>query len=216
MDKDVLRYFNENAAALAAQYNAIDRACMHEDLLSLLPKGKTLRVLDVGAGSGIDAALFAQAGHAVIAVEPAADLRALGEKSFGDLGIIWSGDTLPDLAQVSGPFDVIYAVGTFQYLDTQERARAFARLVGLLAEGGFLEIQFPTPPSREYQHKVPADEIRVLAGCFNGVSLGIVAGRTIRDPSGRKALDGTDLFFNITIVQKGKNVYKSPTTYASL
>ena len=88
-------YFNARAEALFAHYTGIDRRKVHADLLSLLPPylshakhaGPVLNVLDIGAGSGIDAALFAGLGHNVVAAEPAEKLRALAMKTFIDKNI---------------------------------------------------------------------------------------------------------------------------------
>src|SRR3990172_871011 len=96
----VLKYYNDRAGALSTVYDALNREQVHADLLSLLPKNRKLKVLDVGAGSGADAKMFAQAGHDVVAVEPAKKLREIAKKSFKNKKIKWISDQLPQLKKV--------------------------------------------------------------------------------------------------------------------
>ncbi|REN11303.1 class I SAM-dependent methyltransferase, partial [Mycobacterium tuberculosis] len=58
------------------------------------------RVLDIGAGSGRDAAALAALGHRVVAVEPTPELRAEGMRRHAALPIEWIDDHLPGLHRV--------------------------------------------------------------------------------------------------------------------
>ncbi len=54
----------------------------------LLPEeSPPLRVLDVGTGTGFVSLAFAELGHDVVAVEPAAAMREIAEKEFADAGV---------------------------------------------------------------------------------------------------------------------------------
>ena len=68
-------WYDARASDLAAAYEAVDPDRLHAWLADLLPAEPGL-VLDVGAGSGRDAAWFARRGHSVVAVEPSAAMRA--------------------------------------------------------------------------------------------------------------------------------------------
>jgi SAM-dependent methyltransferase len=57
-------------------------------------------VLDVGAGSGRDAAWFAANGYDVVAVEPSDAMLAHARKLHPSSRIHWVSDSLPDLANV--------------------------------------------------------------------------------------------------------------------
>jgi cyclopropane fatty-acyl-phospholipid synthase-like methyltransferase len=209
----VIQYFNDNAEKLSAQYNSLDRAKVHADLIDLLPPAKKLRMLDIGAGSGADAAFFAALGHEVVAAEPAINLRDIANKTFKNKRIEWNGDTLPGLKSTTASgkkFDVIYAIGTLQYLNKKDRTKALKKIAALLNDGGLLEIQYPTPPSREYQFPVGTGEIADFVKRFNasaqgGVQLEIVHQKNIKDFTGRKALDGSDLYFNTAILRRRKS-----------
>ncbi|MGQ3357308.1 MAG: class I SAM-dependent methyltransferase, partial [Phreatobacter sp.] len=68
--------YAEEAENLARQYESVTFEEVHAPLLHLLPLSG--RALDIGAGSGRDAAALAARGFAVTAVEPTAELRAEG------------------------------------------------------------------------------------------------------------------------------------------
>ncbi len=210
MNKPAIDYFNDRAAELAAQYNALDREKVHADLLSLLPEGKVLRVLDVGAGSGADAAMFAAKGHQVVATEPADNLRNEAIKTFQNKNIKWNAEALPDFgAEVTAgaPYDVVTSVGVFQYLDEKNRAASLKAMFSLVARGGFLEVQYPTPASREHQFSVGHNEVEKLLNAFNqgaaaSDGFNIVMDKSVPDFTGRKALDGTPLSFRTVIMRR--------------
>ena len=67
---------------------------MHAWLAGLLPTAPAL-MLDIGAGSGRDAAWLAAAGHQMLAVEPAAALRQHGQRLHPDERICWLDDRPP-------------------------------------------------------------------------------------------------------------------------
>ncbi len=212
MNKPGIEYFNEKAEALAAQYNALDREKVHADLLAYLPEGKALKVLDIGAGSGADANMFADKGHQVTATEPAAKLLDIAKRTFTDKNIEWNADVLPEMPSsgASGrQYDVITAVGVLQYLDEKDRPKALSKMFSLAASGGYIEIQYPTPASREHQFSIPASEIGDYVQAFNATAsadaqIKVVVDKLIPDHTGRKALDGSDLFFKTLVLQRVK------------
>lgn len=212
MNKPAIDYFNERAKELAAQYNALDREKVHADLLEKLPEGGSLRVLDIGAGSGADAAMFAKRGYQVMAAEPAEALRAEGQKAFKDNKIKWVAEALPEFGKgvaAAAPYDVVTSVGVLQYLDKEDRATALKKMFSLAAAGGFVEVQYPTPASREHQFTIKHNEIADALKAFNeeaGVSarFEMVMDKSVPDFTGRKALDGSDLFFRTVILQRIK------------
>src|SRR6185503_21054266 len=62
------------AEALLQQYESISFADVHRKVLHLIPAAPC-DVLDIGAGTGRDAAALVARGHRVLAVEPTAALR---------------------------------------------------------------------------------------------------------------------------------------------
>jgi 2-polyprenyl-3-methyl-5-hydroxy-6-metoxy-1,4-benzoquinol methylase len=212
MNKPALDYFNDRAKELAAQYNALDREKVHADLLSHLPESTALRVLDIGAGSGADAAMFAAKGYQVLAAEPADALRTEGQKTFQNKNIQWSAEALPEFgAEVAAekPFDVVTSVGVLQYLDQNDRLKSLKEMFSLVSKGGFLEIQYPTPASREHQFTIEHNEIENARQAFNqeaGVNARFewIMDKSVPDFTGRKALNGQELHFRTAILQRVK------------
>lgn len=211
MNDPAINYFNEKAEGLAAQYNALDREKVHADLLAQLPENAVLRVLDIGAGSGADAHMFAVRGHQVVATEPAQKLLEIAQKTFKDKNIEWNADTLPELnvtTKGGQEFDVVTAVVVLQYMDEKDRPKALAKMFSLVAQNGFIEIQYPTPASREHQFSIPGNEVEDFLDAFNRSSSAsrfkVVVDKLIPDHTGRKALDGADLFFKTLVLQRVK------------
>ena len=132
--RDAARFFNE--------YEGIPFETAHEAFLASLPTEPGV-VLDVGAGSGRDAAWFAARGHEVFAVEPAVRLRDMAADHHKNPRIHWIDDRLPSLERVrrSGTrFNAIWASAVWMHVPTQEQPRAFRVLANCLRPGGRLFI----------------------------------------------------------------------------
>lgn len=65
--------YSDEVDALVQQYESISFTDVHAPIMHLVPHSPA-RVLDIGAGTGRDAAGFAALGHSVTAVEPTAEL----------------------------------------------------------------------------------------------------------------------------------------------
>ena len=83
---------------MADRFESVPFESIHDWLLAALPEQPKL-VLDVGAGTGWDAAWFASRGHEVVAVDPSAGMRAEGQRRHPDARIRWIVDRLPGLEQ---------------------------------------------------------------------------------------------------------------------
>ena len=89
-----------HAADLVRRYELVDPSNLHSWLTGL-PHVTPGTVLDIGAGSGRDAAWFASQGHDVVAVEPSTAMRSEGQRLHPEPRIRWVGDQLPDLSETS-------------------------------------------------------------------------------------------------------------------
>ncbi|KAB2344086.1 class I SAM-dependent methyltransferase [Actinomadura rudentiformis] len=156
--------YGEDADVLARQYESLKFADVHGAVLHLFPEVPGL-VLDVGAGTGRDAAALSRLGHRVVAVEPTAELRAFGQAVHSE-PTEWIDDALPELPRVSerfgtdGSFDLILLSAVWMHLDEQERAVGMKRLAGLLAAGGRIVMTLrhgPAPRNRR-MYEVTARE----------------------------------------------------------
>lgn len=85
-------WYDQNAALQAERYESVDSADVFEWSSGILPDPPGL-VIDLGAGSGRDAAWFAARGFQVVAAEPAARMRA-EKASAGTAGFPSNGLTI--------------------------------------------------------------------------------------------------------------------------
>jgi SAM-dependent methyltransferase len=120
-----------------AAYEALATEAIYAAVLDLFPAQPT-RVLDVGAGTGRDAAWFAGRGHTVLAVEPVRALREAGQRLHPSPSIAWRDDHLPDLAGVDAatPFGLVLLGGVWQHLPAADQTAAMPRLAALTEVGG--------------------------------------------------------------------------------
>ena len=157
--------YAEQADALIGQYESIRFEDAHRPEMHLLPAMRS-RVLDVGAGSGRDAAWFAAQGHSVVAVEPTHELRAAAMKLHPSSSIEWVDDALPRLESLANcGFDLILLSAVWIHLDASERAEAMPRLARLLSVDGILIMTLrhgPVPAGRR-MFEVSGDETIELA-----------------------------------------------------
>ncbi|SFR47933.1 HNH endonuclease [Marinobacter daqiaonensis] len=137
-----IKPYNRNAEKFFNQYQSLTFEQVHGDWLPLLPEKSGL-ALDVGAGSGRDALGLADRGWDVVAVEPASELRRLGEAATSHRSIQWVDDSLPDLAEIrklSYRFDLILVSAVWMHISPSSHERAFRILTELLAPSGTLVI----------------------------------------------------------------------------
>lgn len=159
--------YAEQAETLIPRYESRSFDQVHAQFLHLLP-GKPGRVLDIGAGTGRDAAALAEMGHSVTAVEPTAEFRIGARDRHPSPQIEWRDDSLPDLKSLAGrhgEFDLILSSAVWMHLDEGQRRRAMPNVARLLRPGGVLFLSLrhgPIPPSRR-MFEVTGDETVALA-----------------------------------------------------
>jgi protein-L-isoaspartate O-methyltransferase len=159
--------YAEHAVDLIARYEELAPAYKHAEVLHLVPAAPS-RVLDVGSGSGVDAAWLASMGHEVLAVEPTDAFRHYAEQHHASPRIDWLNDSLPSLARVverRQTFALIMLTAVWMHLDEAERRTAMAVLAGLLGPEGSLVMAVrhgPVPEGR-VMYEVPAVETIALA-----------------------------------------------------
>jgi len=145
--------YAQEAATLLGIYESIPFQKSQERVLPLLPSPPA-RLLDIGAGTGRDAAGFAALGYDVVAAEPTDEMREGGRRLHAQANIEWLDDGLPDLAALRGRgvlFDVVMMTAVWMHLDQAEQRCAMPNVASLLRLRGVLAMTLrygPVPPGR--------------------------------------------------------------------
>jgi SAM-dependent methyltransferase len=185
---DTIGPYNRGFREFTEAYEAFGFAQIHADAVPFLPARPGL-MLDVGAGSGRDAAWFAERGWDVIAVEPAAAMRHGGASLHPSPRIRWLDDRLPALAGVHRlglAFDLIWLSGVWMHVPPEERRRAMRKLATLLKPGGRMVLTLRHGPAPEDRPMWPVDAHEVeRLGLDFGLALRVATER--REDAQRRA-----------------------------
>lgn len=137
----------------------------HFRVAHLIPS-PPLDVLDIGAGTGRDAAWFAARGDRVTAIEPTRELREGAIALHPDPRITWIDDGLPDLESVRGrAFDLVWMSAVWMHFDAEERASMMPTIAALVRRGGALmvSLRHGSVPEGRRMFEVGAGETVALA-----------------------------------------------------
>jgi SAM-dependent methyltransferase len=164
-----LAFYDSRADHLARSYEAVDFKEVHPYLVKLLVSATTKRILDIGSGSGRDAAWMATAGHMVTAVEPCEHMRQLAQTFHPDVNVRWIDDALPVLGKLgteSAAFDIIVLSAVWMHVHPDDRPLAIKRLAQLVSRGGLLYMTLRLGPEERERAAYPtlAGELEGLAG----------------------------------------------------
>jgi SAM-dependent methyltransferase len=164
---DAVGWYDDHAKSIVERYESLAPEKVNAWLEALLPSQPAL-VLDVGAGSGRDAAWLVSLGHEVVAVEPSEQMRVRGQRLHASDKIRWINDRLPGLENVHRlglSFDFILLSAVWMHLAPANRRRAFRKLITLLKPGGWIAISFRQPDASNPRAMFPChlDELEQLA-----------------------------------------------------
>ena len=161
------RGYAEQAEELVARYEGIDFPDKHRAVVPLLP-APPASAIDIGAGTGRDAAWLAERGYRVVAVEPTEAMRSRAMALHPTPAIEWIDDSLPALARVAAlrrRFDLVMLTAVWMHLDAEERGVAMANVAALVAPSGLLvmTLRHGPVPSGRIMFAVSAEETIALA-----------------------------------------------------
>lgn len=144
-------------------YEELDFTKMHKAFLRFLPPKGSL-CLDVGAGSGRDAAALARRGYQVVAVEPSDGLRSLASSHHAKSSITWVDDKLPQLDKVKDlpyRYQFILLSAVWMHIPVRNRLASLTSLRALLAPNGCIAItlRLGTPSSDRVMYPVSVEEL---------------------------------------------------------
>lgn len=155
------------APDLLRRYESVTFADAHRAILHLIPREPS-DVVDIGSGTGRDAAALAELGHRVVAVEPTAEMRLGAMTLHPSPRIEWLDDSLPDLALLTArreTYDLVMLTAVWMHLDKKQRRRAMKNVSSLVKKGGMMSLTLrhgPVPAGRR-MFEVSAEETIGLA-----------------------------------------------------
>ncbi len=173
-------YRGSNARALSDLYESTTFESVHQSWLFHLPQ-KPGVMLDVGTGSGRDAAALQLRDWRIFAVDRSLDMLREARRRHSDAPIRWVHDRLPQLTSLKGErFDLILCSAVWMHLDPTERVIGMRTIRGLLAEEGICVITLRHPPDLSRgMYDVTASETTELAQRH---SLVVLQATQSRDP----------------------------------
>ncbi len=148
-----IEFYDEHAVALADSYESVAFENAYPFLAKVFVEAPSpLAVLDIGAGTGRDAAWIASNGHNVLAVEPSSSMLTIAKKLHASEQITWLQSELPRLDYLEanmGKFDVILLNAVWMHIVPKDRAASLRRVKQLLNSGGSIFVSLRLGPVNE-------------------------------------------------------------------
>lgn len=157
-------YYDSFGENYFERYESLAFSRTHRAFLTYLPKRKGSCCLDIGAGSGRDAAALARRGYQVTAVEPSLKMRQFAKMRHPGLGIHWVDDHLPGLLKVKeegGRFDFILLSAVWMHIAPHDRIPAMTTLRELLSSGGYIGMTLRLGPVAADREMFPVSDAEI-------------------------------------------------------
>ena len=141
-DDRTLTHYEEHAPEMAARFETAEMGRLHRLIRATLPQGA--RMLELGCGSGRDAALALEAGYDVTATDGSLamleEARRLHPRLEGRLRHLSFPSPFPF---ADGTFDAVLAVAALMHLPEPEIAAVVREVTRVLHSGGVLILSVP-------------------------------------------------------------------------
>lgn len=142
MDDRTLAYYDAHAAEVARRYESADAGKIRANLVRAFPPGG--RLLELGCGSGRDAAFLLSQGYSVTAVDASPAMLAEAVRLHPELKQHLLLHALPDpLPFGDGEFDGVYSVALLMHLDKETLTPAFREIARVVRPGGRFLFSIP-------------------------------------------------------------------------
>ncbi|WP_321490333.1 class I SAM-dependent methyltransferase [uncultured Hyphomonas sp.] len=191
--------YAEQADDLFVRYEALSAAETHAHWRHLFPEPPA-RILDIGAGTGRDAAWLVSLGHSVLAVEPVEALRLRAAKVHPEPEIEWLDDKLPDLPDTHArgeTFGMVMLNAVWMHLTAEERSTGMARVAALLAPGArlFMSLRHGPIPHGRRMFDVTGEDTIALAAPHGLTAISHVRRNSILSENQARGVEWTALVF---------------------
>lgn len=195
----ITQAYAEEAAMLSRRYDALNFLDKHAVFRRWLPDAPRV-VLDIGAGSGADAAWLAEQGHRVVAVEPVAEFRNAAQARHPSARIEWLDDQLPSLQRVRDRdhgFDLVLLSAVWMHLDLAEREEAMAHLATVLAPAAvlLLTLRHGSVPQGRRMFEVSPEEVMASAQRHGLLSVFHASGEPLQAANRQQGVTWSRLVF---------------------
>lgn len=160
--------YASQAPILLEQYESLSFEESYATAIAYFPQ-KPSKILDIGSGTGRDAAWFDAKGHDVVAAEPTKEMREGAIRLHPSPTIRWLDDSLPDLEEIGNldeQFDFIMINAVWMHLDQDQREAAMPCVAALLGKSARLYISLrhgPVPKGRRMFAVSPEETIALAA-----------------------------------------------------
>lgn len=128
-------YYEANADRLLIDYERVSFEEIHQDLLQHV-LAQAGNALDVGCGSGRDAAWLARNGWNVVAVDPSLRMLKGAARLHAEPNIVWKQDRLPALNNtrvLNRSYELILLTAVLMHLPPQEQRQSIETVMDLCA-----------------------------------------------------------------------------------
>jgi SAM-dependent methyltransferase len=174
MDQATVEYYDRNAHACGAKYESADMSHLDHLLLRHLPE-RGARVLELGCGSGREAAFLLQSGHEIFGIDASAEMIGEALRRHPELAGRLSCEAVPlpeGSRLLSESFDMVLAIALFMHVPDSDLFETILQLKRLLLPLGlvFLSVSAGRPGvdanSRSSGERLfrerPAEELQLL------------------------------------------------------
>ncbi len=146
-----LDYYNRNSRRMAEQYESVDFSGALEAVFAALPSGA--RVLELGCGSGRDAAALVSRGFEVTAMDGSAEMLREAVRRHPELAGGTVEHVLPgELPFETASFDAVLSMAVIMHLHESELPTLFHTVHRVLRPGGLFAYSVNTERAGRDEH----------------------------------------------------------------
>ena len=142
MEQCVIDGYAEDSSFLIQSFEAISSPELLSHVLDFIPQSNC-RVIEIGAGTGRDAAWLASKGLNVSAVEPVLEFREAGKLLHPSPLIEWFNDSLPSLPKIlrqQQSYQLALLIAVWQHVPKNDKITSLTNLHSILDQKGKLII----------------------------------------------------------------------------